>query len=88
MRYIAQWSYWSSLCAKHGTGHLEAGTVLDLEPHVADDFNRDSPGVLVEQKAKPAPAPERKAEPSRDRQVKASGRTRAASKARGWPRWL
>jgi len=75
MRYIAQWPYWSNLCIQYGTGRLEEGTAVDLEPEVADAFNRDSPGVLVEDK--PAPA-RQKVEPSHDRMVHEPAATRAA----------
>lgn len=73
MRYIAQWRYWSDYCRQYGTGQLEAGTVVDLEPEIAAMFNNDSPGVLVEDK----PAPARKAEPTHDRMVHEPAATRA-----------
>ena len=63
MRYSVQWDYASSM-----GGPWKKGQPVELDPAEAAVINRDSPGVLVEDKpAQRAP----KAAP-KDRQVKAA----------------
>lgn len=69
MKYVATRRYWSSLCIHYGTGPLDRGTAVDLEPLVADAFNRDSPGIL-EPADKPR-APSTAPEPEETRDVRA-----------------
>ncbi len=46
-RYKVQWNYSSAL-----GGPWRKGDVVELDPDLAEAINRDSPGVLVEAKAR------------------------------------
>ena len=48
MKYVAQWNY------RSGLGVLSEGDIVEMSPEEAQRFNNDSPGVLVEEKLKPA----------------------------------